>query len=134
MNLTNIKEALNAKEFEEFDAYICSPYRGDAKKNTKAAKNYCRYAIQRGYSPICPHLFFTQFLDDSKEEERQLGLGLAKRCIGFCDEFFVFLNENRTISEGMQGEIEYAQEQGKKITFVSCEEVTAALEDKSEKQ
>lgn len=134
MNFTKIKTALGSKGFNEFDAYICSPYRGDTKKNAKAAKEYCRYAIQKGYSPICPHLFFTQFLDDNEEEERQLGLDLAKRCINFCDEFFVFLNESRTISEGMQGEIEYAQEQGKKVTFVSCKEVADALKNETEKQ
>ncbi len=38
--------------------YICSPYSGDVKANVKAARKYCRYAVDKGYMPIAPHLLF----------------------------------------------------------------------------
>lgn len=131
MNLETIKTALKENK-DNIDAYICSPYRGKTEEalqtNVQAAKQYCRYALTLGYSPICPHLFFTQFLDDTKDTERELGLSLGKRCIDFADVFFVFLNADRTISEGMQGEIEYAQSKGKQIKFVTYTDVAKFLE------
>lgn len=139
MNLDKINKMLKI-EIENpeagdvgIDAYICSPYRACRAEgviaNLKAAKDYCRYALVQGYSPICSHLFFTQFLDDRKPEERALGLALGKRCIDFADVFFVFLNEGRVISEGMQEEIEYAQSKGKAIKFITEAEVKAALKE-----
>lgn len=139
MNLDKINKMLKTEmenpEAEDtgIDAYICSPYRADKTEglqaNIKAAKDYCRYALVQGYSPICSHLFFTQFLDDRKPEERALGLALGKRCIDFADVFFVFLNADRIISEGMQEEIEYAQSKGKAIKFITQTEVAAALKE-----
>lgn len=137
MNLDNIKKMLEESaensEYEGRDAYICSPYRADKPEgiqaNLKAAKDYCRYALVKGYSPICSHLFFTQFLDDRKPEERALGLALGKRCIDFADEVFVFLNADRRITEGMQEEIEYAQSRGKMPRFITQAEVAEALKE-----
>lgn len=135
MNLEKINKALAERKGETgtIDAYICSPYRADTAEgvqaNVDAAKDYCRYALAQGYSPICSHLFFTQFLDDGKKDERALGLALGKRCIDFADVFFVFLNADRVISEGMQEEIEYAQSEGKTIKFITEAEVKVALKE-----
>ena len=52
--------------------YICSPYSGDVEKNTEAARRYCRYAADRGFIPLAPHLLFPQFL--SEETERELAI------------------------------------------------------------
>ena len=54
--------------------YICSPYSGDVEGNVVAARRYCRFAVEQGYIPIAPHLLFPQFLDDSRPDERELGL------------------------------------------------------------
>ena len=54
--------------------YICSPYAGDVERNVAAARKYSRFAMERGYIPIAPHLLFPQFMDDSKPTERELGL------------------------------------------------------------
>ena len=43
--------------------FICSPYRGDEKKNLENVKRYCRDAAYDGI-PIALHLYFTQFLDE----------------------------------------------------------------------
>jgi len=45
--------------------FICSPYRGDEKKNLENVKRYCRDAAYDGI-PIAPHLYFTQFLDEKE--------------------------------------------------------------------
>jgi hypothetical protein len=45
--------------------YICSPYSGDVEGNVDAARRYSRFAVDKGYIPIAPHLLFPQFLDDA---------------------------------------------------------------------
>ena len=54
--------------------YICSPFSGDVETNVANARRYSRYAVDKGYIPIAPHLLFPQFLDDDNPEERELGL------------------------------------------------------------
>lgn len=56
--------------------YICSPCRGDYEKNIIKAQEYCREALLEGLLPIAPHVYFTQFVDDEKPEERERGLFL----------------------------------------------------------
>lgn len=52
--------------------YICSPCRGDIEKNIEKAQRYCHEAVELwdDVIPIAPHVYFTQFLDDTKQEER----------------------------------------------------------------
>ena len=50
--------------------YICSPFSGDVETNVANARRYSRYAVDKGYIPIAPHLLFPQFLDDENPEER----------------------------------------------------------------
>ena len=78
-------EALSGIEQEEQKAlrtfrpivYICSPYAGDIETNVVAARRYSRFAVEKGYIPIAPHLLFPQFLNDSDPNERELGLFLG---------------------------------------------------------
>jgi hypothetical protein len=45
---------------------------------------YCRELYEMGFIPICPHLLFTQFLNDDIPEQRkaqaEMALGLLRRC------------------------------------------------------
>lgn len=54
--------------------FICSPYRGETpdevQQNTRNAEWYCRLAYTLGYIPFAPHLYFTRFLADNCETER----------------------------------------------------------------
>ena len=104
--------------------YICSPYAGDIKTNTLAARRYSRYAVERGFIPIAPHLLFTQFLDDAVTEERSLGLLFGNVLMGHCREVWVF---GSRISAGMQAEIERALRKGCTLRRFTddCMEVTA---------
>ena len=86
--------------------YICSPFSGDVETNVANARRYSRYAVDKGYIPIAPHLLFPQFLRDDHPMERQLGLvfGLAVLCK--CAEVWVF---GSRISPGMEAEIKRAR-------------------------
>ena len=59
--------------------YICSPCRGDIEKNIEKAQRYCREAVELwdDVIPIAPHVYFTQFLDDTKQEERAAGIDMG---------------------------------------------------------
>ena len=54
--------------------YICSPLRGDVLENQQRARGFCKLALQAGYIPIAPHIYFTQFLDDENQKERAQGI------------------------------------------------------------
>lgn len=84
--------------------YICSPLKGDIQGNIEKAKGYCREALLQGYIPIAPHIYFTQFLDDTKKEERLLGMKCGLELLPLCDELWIYGNN---ISKGMEAEINY---------------------------
>jgi hypothetical protein len=86
--------------------YICSPYAGDIEKNVKAARVYSRFAVDRGFIPIAPHLLFPQFMDDTNPQERELGLFFGNALMSKCSEVWVF---GSVISPGMQAEIKRAR-------------------------
>jgi hypothetical protein len=86
--------------------YICSPYAGDIEKNVKAARDYCRFAVDKGFIPVAPHLLFPQFMDDTDPKERELGLFFGNALMSKCSEVWVF---GSVISPGMQVEIKRAR-------------------------
>lgn len=106
--------------------YICSPCRGDMEKNIIKAQNYCREAVELypDVVPIAPHVYCTQFLDDTNPDERAVGMEMGIALLDMCDELWVYGIENP--SEGMQQEIEYATEHG--ITIRDAAEIYKATE------
>ena len=102
--------------------YICSPFSGDVETNVANARRYSRFAVDKGYIPIAPHLLFPQFLRDDHPMERQLGLvfGLALLCK--CAEVWVF---GSRISPGMEAEIKRARWKNIRLRHFTeeCEEV-----------
>ena len=96
--------------------YICSPYRGDKKKNTENAKRYCRWVEYGNRMPIAPHLYFTQFLDE--EFDRWKGMYWGKYLMQYCTEIDIFCNE---LTEGMIEEIEEAKKLGIKMKFFNSD-------------
>ena len=86
--------------------YICSPYRGNIEKNTASAQAYCRMAVERGCIPIAPHLLFPQFLDDNRQEERELGMFMGFVLLTKCRELWAF---GDYVSDGMEQEIDKAK-------------------------
>lgn len=106
--------------------YICSPYRGNTKKNIAAAVEYCRYAIDKGVIPIAPHIYFSQFLNDDIPEQREFGLQIGLDAMSECSEVWVF---GDYISEGMKQEIEAATAAGQKVVFKHIPAAEAESED-----
>ena len=102
--------------------FICSPYAGEVEKNILAAKYYSRFAVDKGYIPIAPHLLFPQFLNDADPNERQLGLFFGDALMSKCSEVWVF---GSRISAGMETEIKRAKWKNYRLRYFneSCEEV-----------
>ena len=82
--------------------YICSPYAGETESNIKAAQKYRRFAVNKGYIPIAPHLLFPLFMNDTDPTERKLGLFFGNALMSKCSEVWVF---GERISAGMESEI-----------------------------
>lgn len=98
--------------------YIASPYRGDIKTNTENAKRYSFFAVMQGKVPFCPHIYFTQFLDDNVKVERKIGLNLALHMLRRCREVWVF---GDTVSEGMRNEIRIAKKRHIPVRYFTSE-------------
>lgn len=103
--------------------YICSPCRGDYEKNIIKAQEYCREALLEGLLPIAPHVYFTQFVDDTNKKERKLGLLCGLQLLRYCQLIRVY---GCRVSSGMFGEIQLAGVLGIEIQvfgppeFVEC--------------
>lgn len=99
--------------------FVCSPFHPagetreerdkDLKRNLSLAENVCRYAVEKGYVPYAPHLYFPQFLSENDPEEREMGIVMGLSWLVRCDEVWV---AGFRISEGMGREIAQAQEWG----------------------
>lgn len=99
--------------------YVCSPFRpqsADSKEalmefveNLDRAHSACRLITDLGAVPVCPHIYFPQFLDDEVPEERELAMELALAALRRCSEVFVF---SEHITEGMAREIAEASRRG----------------------
>jgi hypothetical protein len=99
--------------------YICSPYKGDVKNNTVIARRSCALAAFSGEIPICPHIYFPQFLDDDNPVERKKGIDATKELMKGCDEFRVIGDK---VTDGMDEEINYALSLGMEITHMKAPE------------
>lgn len=106
--------------------YICSPYAGDTVRNILEAQKYCRHAVDKGYLPFAPHLFFPQFLSDENPAERSLGLSFGNVFMDKCDEVWIF--SDGKYSAGMRAEYERAVRKGYRIRYFTtdCHETTPA--------
>lgn len=95
--------------------YVISRYRAFTKSgmefNRKVARHFCREIVLEGKIPVAPHLFYTQFLDEGLESERQIGLDIGLKELHEADEFLLVIIDGR-ISEGMRREIRQAAKDG----------------------
>lgn len=95
--------------------YIASPLRGenpsgkDYKKNIEQAAKYCENACSLGVLAFAPHLYFTQFYNDTIPEQREKGLEMGLAMLEKCEELWVM---GTHISQGMRGEIAHAKSLG----------------------
>lgn len=111
------KAARKAAAFHPI-VYICSPYRGDTNHNIEMAQKYSRFAVDQHCLPITPHIYFTQFMDDTISEERETALFMNFVLMSKCAELWVF---GDVISKGMQAEINRAKRKYMKIRYFTEE-------------
>ena len=98
--------------------YIVSRYAGNIEENTDAARRYCRFAVDKKKIPIASHLLYPQFLDDSNEAERDLGLLFGLALMKLCWEVWCFGEDK---SPGMKQEIDEAKRLKKRIRYFTNE-------------
>ncbi len=98
--------------------YVCSPFSGDIEGNTERARKYSRYAVDKGFIPIAPHLLLPQFMEE--ESERELAMFMDFAIMSYCKELWVFGN---TVSSGMKQEIDRANRKGMKVRYIAEEEL-----------
>ena len=91
-------------------AYICSPYRGEIKRNKEYARELTKIAIENGFAPITTHLYLTEVLDEEKDDERRRGMAAGLRILERCR--YIIVGEKYGISEGMKREITLATMKG----------------------
>lgn len=112
--------------------YIISRYRAFTERgmefNRKVARYFCRQVILEGKIPVAPHLFYTQFLDDSQENERQIGIDIGIKELCEADEFLMVIIDGQ-ISEGMQREIRQALEDKKRgrVVYMTRKEIREVI-------
>ena len=122
--LSNIeREAKSVRSFRPV-VYICSLLSGDIEGNQAKARAYCRFAVDSGYIPIAPHIYFPQFMNEHSPKERNLALFMDTVLLTKCAELWVF---GDTISKRMSVEMEKARRKGQPIRHFTenCTEVTA---------
>jgi hypothetical protein len=59
-------------------AYITAAWDGDKFDDFDQAVTYCRAVYEAGFSPICPRLTLTLFLNDNIPEEHKSGLDIGR--------------------------------------------------------
>ena len=59
-------------------ANVTAPWRGDPGADMEQAAHYCRVVYDAGYSPICPVLYLSLFLDDGVPEEHKSGIDMGR--------------------------------------------------------
>ncbi len=106
--------------------YICSPCHGDYEKNIIKAVEYCREALLKGVLPIAPHVYFTQFVDDEKPEERELGLFAGLQLLRYCQTIRVY---GCRVSAGMYNEIQLAGVLGIELEVYGPSEFVERVEE-----
>lgn len=90
--------------------YICSPYRGEIERNTEYARELTRIALDNGYTPITPHLYLTQVLNEEDPEQRKRGMEAGTELLKSCK--YIFIGSRYGISAGMLSEIQIAMKEG----------------------
>jgi len=109
--------------------YVCSPYRGDTKRNKEYARKLTRVAMDNGFVPITVHLYLTEVTNDNNPSERRRGMAAGMELLEHCK--YILIGDKYGISEGMKAEMTLAalkgivmlyEQDGKTFLSVSKEE------------
>lgn len=95
--------------------YVCSPYRGDTKRNKEYARKLTRAALDNGFIPVTVHLYLTEATDDTTTEERVRGMAAGMKILENCK--YILVGDRYGISEGMKAELTFAAVKGKIMLY-----------------
>lgn len=95
--------------------YVCSPYRGDTKRNKEYARKLTRAALDNGFIPVTVHLYLTEATDDTNPEERVRGMAAGMKILENCK--YILVGDRYGISEGMKAELTFAAIKGKIMLY-----------------
>lgn len=95
--------------------YVCSPYRGDTKRNKEYARKLTRAALNNGFIPVTVHLYLTEATDDTNPEERVRGMAAGMKILENCK--YILVGDRYGISEGMKAELTFAAVKGKIMLY-----------------
>jgi hypothetical protein len=110
-----------------YKVFVSSKFRTDdwssEQENVYWAKVYARFVVKYyNMIPIVPHLIHTTYLDDNKEDERELGIDICKLEILNSDSITFFIRDNlpeeSRMSSGMMAEHHFANDNGKFMNFI----------------
>lgn len=94
---------------------VCSPYRGDTKRNKEYARKLTRAALDNGFIPVTVHLYLTEATDDTNPEERVRGMAAGMKILENCK--YILIGDRYGISEGMKAEMTFAAVKGKIMLY-----------------
>lgn len=80
-------------------------------ENLRRAKVVARFAALKGYDPEATTIYYTQFLNDFSEEERNICVRLGRERITSCQRMWV-IDRHEGMSKGMSGDELKAKELG----------------------
>lgn len=95
--------------------YVCSPYRGDTKRNKEYARKLTRAALDNGFIQVTVHLYLTEATDDTNPEERVRGMAAGMKILENCK--YILVGDRYGISEGMKAELTFAAVKGKIMLY-----------------
>lgn len=95
--------------------YVCSPYRGDTKRNKEYARKLTRAALDNGFIPVTVHLYLTEATDDTNPEGRVRGMAAGMKILENCK--YILVGDRYGISEGMKAELTFAAVKGKIMLY-----------------
>lgn len=87
-------------------AYITAPWGVDEIENTEDAAQYCRQVYDAGFTPICPLLFLSLFLNDAIPQEHKDGIDMAR---DFLRRAHVLVVCGETVDESIKNDIAVAE-------------------------
>lgn len=99
--------------------YIASPYKGSREVNIRYLKMAMLDSLSRNEAPYAPHAYLPFMLDDDKPLDRRKGMDIGLAFLGTCSLLAVYGDHG--ISEGMQGEMDYAKSRKIRIEIRSIE-------------
>lgn len=95
--------------------YVCSPYRGEIRRNKEYAREMTKAALNSGFAPVTVHLYLTEVLDEDKPQERSRGMAAGRDILEQCS--YILLGTKYGFSEGMKEEITLAAMNGLKMLY-----------------